>query len=88
MLPGFSCKDLVAVLIKYNEEGTERLLVYVLHTCPMIPRILFRQKNLKISCDIAKMKTSISLWGATPMHIIVFRAALTATVDGRPWRTF
>jgi hypothetical protein len=27
MLPGFSCRDLVAVLIKYNEIGTERHLV-------------------------------------------------------------
>jgi hypothetical protein len=23
MLPGFSCKDLVAILINYNEEGAE-----------------------------------------------------------------
>jgi hypothetical protein len=27
MLPGFFCRDLVAVLIKYNEEGMERRLV-------------------------------------------------------------
>jgi hypothetical protein len=27
MLPGFSCRDLVAVLIKYNEDGAERRLV-------------------------------------------------------------
>ena len=27
MLPGSSCRDLVAVLIKYNEEGAERRLV-------------------------------------------------------------
>jgi hypothetical protein len=27
MLPGFSCKDLLAVLIKYNEDGAERRLV-------------------------------------------------------------
>ena len=27
MLPGFNCRDLVAVLIQYNEEGTERTLV-------------------------------------------------------------
>jgi hypothetical protein len=26
MLPGFSCRDLVAVLVKYNEEGVERRL--------------------------------------------------------------
>jgi len=27
MLPEFSCRDLVAVLIKYNEEGVERRLI-------------------------------------------------------------
>jgi len=27
MVPGFSCRDLVAVLIKYNEDGAERRLV-------------------------------------------------------------
>jgi len=27
MLPGFSCRDLVAVLIKYNKDGAERRLV-------------------------------------------------------------
>jgi hypothetical protein len=27
MLPGFSCMDLVAVLIKYNEDAAERHLV-------------------------------------------------------------
>jgi hypothetical protein len=27
MLPGFSCRDLVAVLVKYIEDGAERLVV-------------------------------------------------------------
>ena len=27
LLPGYSCRDLVAVLIQYNEEGAERSLV-------------------------------------------------------------
>jgi len=27
MLPGFSCRGMVAVLIKYNEDGAERRLV-------------------------------------------------------------
>ena len=27
MLPGFSCRELVAVRIKYDEEGAERRLV-------------------------------------------------------------
>lgn len=27
MLPGFSCRDLAAVLIKYNEDGAEGQMV-------------------------------------------------------------
>jgi hypothetical protein len=26
-LPGVSCRDLVAVLVKYNEDGTDRRLI-------------------------------------------------------------
>ena len=39
MLPGFSCRDLVAVLIKYNEDGTERRLFVCCAYLPIIPRI-------------------------------------------------
>jgi len=89
MLPGFSYRDLVAVLIKYNEEGAERhLVVYVLHTYPMIPKISLRLKSLRISCTFVKKRTSILLWGATPMHIIAYGAAPTATVEGRLWWNF
>ena len=28
LLPGFSCRDLVAILIQYNEEGAEQSLVF------------------------------------------------------------
>ena len=81
MLPGFSYRDLVAVLIKYNEEGVERRRSYVLHTFPMIPRILLRLRNWRISCAIVKRKTSILLWGATPMHITVYGIALTGACN-------
>jgi hypothetical protein len=27
MIPGFSCREVVAVLVKYIEDGTERQLV-------------------------------------------------------------
>jgi len=85
MLPGFSCRDLVAVLIKYNEERVESdAWSYVLHTFPIIPRILLHLRNWRISCAIVKRKTSILLWGATPMHITVYGVALTARVEGRP----
>jgi hypothetical protein len=53
-----------------------------------IPALRFRGpclRNLRIMCVTVKRKTSILLWGATPMHIIVYGAALTATVEGRPW---
>ena len=42
VLPGFSCGDLVAVVVKYIEDGAERWLVgwLVLLICHMIVRIL------------------------------------------------
>ena len=46
MLPGFSCRDLVAVLINHNEGEAERWL-YVLLICLMIPRILPCQEILR-----------------------------------------
>jgi len=59
MLPGFSCRDLVAVLMKYNEDGAERRLS-VPQTCPIIPRIPPPpfQRNLRNSCDIVRVKIS------------------------------
>jgi hypothetical protein len=40
MLPGFSCRDLVALLVNYIEDGAERRLVFVPLICHMILRIL------------------------------------------------
>ena len=51
--------------------------LYAPHICPPILRILPRQWNLKNSCDILKMKTSTRLYGATPIHAVVYGAALT-----------
>ena len=82
MLPGFSCTDLVAVLIKYNEEGVERRLVYVLHIFPMIPRILLLLRNWGISCATVKRKTSILLWGAHTMHITVYGGSTNCNSRG------
>jgi len=88
MLPGFSCRDLVAVLIKYNEGGAERRLVVYSAYLPYKSEVPPPSNNLRNSCDPTKMKTSILLWGTTPMHIIAYGAALTATVEGRPWWYF
>jgi hypothetical protein len=35
-------------------KGQNNAWLYVLHTCPMILRILLHQRNLKNSCDIVK----------------------------------
>jgi hypothetical protein len=42
MLPGYSCRDLVAVLVNYNEEGWRSDWLSVLLIFPMIPRTLTR----------------------------------------------
>jgi len=57
MLPGFSCRGLVAVLVKYIEDEAERRWLFRLSA--MIPRILPRQGNLRNSCDIVRIKLSI-----------------------------
>ena len=59
MLPGFSCRDLVAVLIKYDEEGVERRLVVCSAYLPYDSEDPPPSKELRNSCDAAKMKTSI-----------------------------
>jgi hypothetical protein len=49
MLPGFSCRDLVAARISYNEAWS-----YALHTYLMIPSIPLHQRNLRTLCVIVK----------------------------------
>ena len=59
MLPEFSCRDLVAVLIKHNEDEAEQRLVvcsaYLLYDSVDPPP----QRNFMNSCDIVEAKTSI-----------------------------
>ena len=39
-LPGFSCRDVVAVLVKYDVDGAEMRLVLCSAYLPYVPRIL------------------------------------------------
>jgi hypothetical protein len=59
MLPEFSCRDLVAVLVKYFEDRVENGWWSVLLIFSMIPRILLLQKNLRNSCIIVRKIISI-----------------------------
>jgi hypothetical protein len=49
MLPGFSCRDLVVVLIKYNEEGAKRRLV----VC--FAYLSYDSKDPPLSKEVAKL---------------------------------
>jgi hypothetical protein len=59
MLPGFYCKALVAVLIKYNEDGAERRLVFCSAYLPYNSKDHPRQRNLRNSCNIVRVRISI-----------------------------
>jgi hypothetical protein len=56
--------------------------------CHTIPRILLCQGSWRTSCDIARKKICIYLWGVTPMHITPHGVAPTAIVEGMPWQSF
>jgi hypothetical protein len=75
----FLCSDLVAVLVKYYEEGAERKIVvrsaYLPYDSSVPP---------PTSCDTVKKNICIYLWGVTPMRITAHGVAPTATVEGRP----
>ena len=81
---GFSCRDLVAALVKYKVVGQKDGWLSVLLICHMILRILPRLGSWRNLCDIVKMKISVYLWGATPMHITLPGVAPTVMVQGRP----
>ena len=88
MLPGFSCRDLVAVLVKYIEGGAGRRFVVCSAYLPYDSEDPSPSRNLRNSCDIARMKISNQSRGATPMHIILHGAAPTVKLEGRPWWNF
>ena len=78
MLPGFSCRDLVAVLIKYNEEGVERHQVVC---SAYLPYDSENPPSKELEDPVRHCeKENLYLVGASPMHITVYGAALTATV--------
>jgi hypothetical protein len=58
MLQGFSCRDLVVVLINYNDDGAERWLVVCSDYLPYDSEDPPLSRNLRNSCFIVKLKTS------------------------------
>jgi hypothetical protein len=69
MLPGFSCKDLVAVLVKYIEDGAEGRLVVC---CAYLP---YDSEDPHTSKEFEKLVGYCE--NKNPMHIIVHGVAQT-----------
>jgi hypothetical protein len=88
MLPGFSCRDLVAVLVKCFEDGVERQLVVCSAYLPYDFEDPPPTKELRNSCDAVRMNISILSWGATPMCIKLHGVAPTVMIEGKPWWNF
>jgi hypothetical protein len=55
MLPGFSCRDLEAVLVKYNEDEAEKSIVM----CPSGSEAFPQQQSLRNWCNVVRRKTSV-----------------------------
>jgi hypothetical protein len=58
VLPGFSCRDLIAILAKFIEEGAERRLVICSAYFSYDSKDPPRQGSWKNSCDIVRMRIS------------------------------
>jgi len=59
VLPGFSCRDLVAVLVKYNEDGAERWLIVCSAYLPYDSEDPPPSRSWRNSCNTVRMKVSI-----------------------------
>ena len=84
MLPGFSCRDLVAVLIKYKDRGAERRLVVCSAYLPYDSEHPPPSKELEEFVRYCENENLYLVGGATLMRTIAHGAALTATAEGMP----
>jgi hypothetical protein len=88
MLPGFSCRDLIAVLIRYNEEGAERRLVVC---CAYLPYDSEEPPPSKELEDLVRYCETADLYivvGCDSMHIIACWVTPTEIEQGRPCWNF
>jgi hypothetical protein len=88
MLPGFSCRDLVAVLIRYNEEGVERRLVVCSAYPPYDSEEPPPSKEFE---DLVRYCETEDLYLVVGCDFNVHHCiwvAPTATAEGRSWWSF
>jgi hypothetical protein len=59
MLTGFACRDLEAVLVKYNKDEAKKSVVVCPAYLPFGSKSLPQQQSLMNWCSIVRRKTSI-----------------------------
>ena len=84
VLPGFSCRDLVAVLVKYTEDGAERRLVVSSDYLPFDSKEPPPSKELEELVRYCENEHLYLIFSATPMSITACGEAPIAMVEGRP----
>ena len=84
MLPGFSCRDLVAVLVKYYEEGAERGMVVCSAYLPYDSEEPPLSRELGDLVRYCEKENLHLLVGCDSVHIMPHGVAPTAVVEGKP----
>jgi len=83
--PGFSCRYLVTIPVKYNEDGAERRLVvcsaYLSYDSEDPPP----SKELEKLVGYCENENPYLIVGCDSNAHIAYGTALTATVEGKPW---
>ena len=59
VLPDFSCRYMVAVLVKYYEEGQREEWYSALRICHMTPRTLLPLRSWRTLCDTVRRRSYI-----------------------------
>ena len=82
VLPEFSCRDLVAILLKYIEDGAERRLAVCSAYLPYDSEDPPRSREMEELMRYYENENPRLIVGSTPMHIILRVVAPTAMVRG------
>jgi hypothetical protein len=85
VLPGFSCKDLVAVLVKYVEDGAERQLLVCFAYLPYDAKDPPPSRELE---ELVQYSENENLYLIVGCDSNGHGVAPTAMIEGKPWWNF
>jgi hypothetical protein len=85
MLPGFSCRDLVGVLVKYTEDGAERRLVVCSAYLPYDSKDPPPSKEFEELMRYCENENLYLVMGCRSNALIVHGVEPTVMIEGSPW---